>query len=104
MAAALQRGIPNNDDRSLPEGLPYNRMAKFYWCLRILKKTKFTLGRNHSGGIDNDGFDILIIIVRQPQQKQTCLGGNGNADFISKYKPAGAFPIFFDDENLDQLA
>jgi hypothetical protein len=88
----------------LQECLPDDRTTEFYRCQRIFKKTKLALRRNHRGGIDNNGFDILIIVVGQTQKKQTGLGGDGNAYFIGKYKSAGAFPIFFGDENLDQFA
>ena len=60
--------------------------------------------RNDGRGVDNDGLDILEVVVGQVQNKQTGLSGDRNADLVGKFQSTGAFPIFFGDKHLDQGA
>src|SRR5674536_157137 len=104
MAAAMQRRIPNDNDRPLVTSLPDNGVSFFYRCKRRFKKTGFTLGRNHCRRIDDDRFNVLIVVVRQVQKQEARLSGNGDADFIGKCKPAAALPVLFGDKDLNQRA
>src|SRR5664280_295533 len=104
MATTMQRRIPDYNDRPLLKSLPDNGVGIFYWCKRRFKKTGFTLWWNNCRRIDDDRFNVLIVVVRQVQKQEARLSGNGDADFIGKCKPAAALPVLFGDKDLDQHA
>jgi hypothetical protein len=102
MAAAAQGCIPDNYYRSLLERLPDNGMLKLHWCETIFKETWFALRRNNGRGVDNDGFDIPVVVVGQAQKEQTGLSGDRDTDLVGKFQSTSSLPIFFGDKHLDQ--
>jgi len=103
VTTAMQRRIPYNNDRPLLKCLPDNGVGIFNGYKNCFKNTELMLGRNHGRWIDNDRFDIVIVIVRKAKKKKARLSRYGNADFIGKLQPTASFPILFGDKDPDKL-
>ena len=100
----MQRRIPNDNDRPLLKGLSDNGVGIFDGRKSSFKKTELVLRWHHGGWIDDDRFDVLIVIVRQAKKEETRLSRDGKSDFVGKFQPAASFPILFGNKDLDKLA
>ena len=104
VAAAVQDGVPDEDDRPLLEGLSDDGVGAFDRGERDFKVTEFALGRDDGGGVDENGKDVSVVVMRETQKEEARLGGNRDADFVGEFEAAAAFPCLFGEENLDEGA
>lgn len=100
IAAATQGSIPDDNYRPILECLADDGMGDFGGCDCIIKETRPALRGNNRRRINNDGFNIPIIIMGQSKKKQTSLCRNRYANFICKFQSAGSNPIFLSDKDL----
>jgi hypothetical protein len=104
VAAAVQDGVPDEDERPLLEGLSDDGVGAFDRSEWDFKMTEFALGRDDGRGVDDNGKDVSIVVVRETQKEEARLCGNRDAYFVGKFQAAAAFPCFFDDKDLDESA
>jgi hypothetical protein len=102
VTAAVQDRVPDEDERPLLEGLSNDGVGHFNWRERDFKMADCSLGRDDGRGVDNNGKDVSVIVVRETQKEEARLGGNCDADFVSEFEAAAAFPCLFGDEDLDE--
>ena len=92
VAAAMQDGVPDEDDRPLLEGLSDDGVGAFDRSKRDFKMTEFALGRDDGRRVDDYGKDVSVVVVRETQKEEAGLGGNRDADFVGEFEAAAAFP------------
>jgi hypothetical protein len=102
VAAAMQDGVPNEDERALPEGLSDDGVGDFERSERDFKMADFSPGWDDGRWVDDDGKDISVEVVRETQEEQAGLGGDGDADLVGELKAARPFPSLFREKDLDE--
>ena len=63
-----------------------------------------SLGRDDGRGVDDNGNDVSVVVVRESQKEKARLGGDGDADLVGELQAAAPFPRFFGDKDLDEGA
>ncbi len=90
VAAAVQDGVPDEDERPLLEGLSDDGVGDFDRSERDFKMADFSLGRDDGRGVDENGKDVSVVVVRETQKEKARLGGDGDADFVGEFEAAAA--------------
>ena len=90
MAAAVQDRVPYEDEWPLLEGLSGDGVGDFEGSERDFEIADSSLRRYDGRGVDENGKDVSVVVVRKTQQKKERQGRDGDADFVGEFETAAA--------------
>jgi len=61
-----------------------------------------SLGRDYGGGVDDNGNDVSVVVVRRVLKEKARLGGDGDANLVVSSRPPLPSHVFSADKDLDE--